>query len=463
MKFTTLKVCLLIVALILPLTSSTRAPTINLADNSPVPFALKRAGSIMTIGVSYQDIEGVSFDAKFNISTPATGTPFALGLSSSRTYIADNCKLFNSFAYTKNQFSRGKDLVNLTNINSIFFYDRAYEYDNISMVLDERYWSLQDQALLSSNCYNALYTTRAEAYGMIGLSFSSRSKANFASPTVFSVFINKTLQDGELYFGVNEHRAQSADPEASLDATDDWYILNAGTINVGSTAINHAGNVLLDTNLDAIGLPDDIYTSVFTALTALDGITCGNGSVHDEHKSIKKDPAFPNCSYKADLSTLPNITINVGGETINLPYTAYTGNSSVNNSITSFNLLLRPLSGVHYGPNYVTSSYEGVIILGINVMSHYYTVFDGRGRDGNKILLYISNESPLPIPDNSPDQPDSGHFPWAVVIVLIIVVLIGIGFIVYKCIQKKRALLVADDSPQSFYQPAESGYLANTY
>jgi len=252
-------------------------------------------------------------------------------------------------------------------------------------------WNLSINATYATDCHKGRSQYGTGTYGLLGLGVDDKSWENFLGLyPIFSIYIDENTTSGFLYFQTNWGRAASETPAAVLPADNNWHVSNVNFIEFGSVNVSMSAKMIFDMNMECIGIPLAQYPDILNAITNnITGLTCPTG----------QDSYYrPSCNYTNgfNISNLPNLTIYIGNQKLDIPpqvYIEVVRNHT--NTTGSIRLSMKAIDNTLADNNYVSPIYNKYVILDSYTMSFYYTVFDGVSHStGNSVIkLYYSDHS----------------------------------------------------------------------
>lgn len=368
---------------------------------------------------SYIDINSFSSDASDTAPNPQT-VPMMLGLYTSKTVFINNCLDFSPYNCTNpicNPFSWVNESKSLP-----YFTVEGYQADALAF-LDYSYWSLWDYALIGTSCTSNASSAYANTrLGVLGLGSGPGANSNYLNIESVSIYLEKDLTQGYLYFGRNRSLYDTGVRSIVLNSEGNWHVYGEGSeLRVNNHTLYMNVNVIFDVGSDMMGFPLAIYKRLMKFL-AEESISCPD-DVYTR----------PVCNYTGAIEDLPNITLHIQYENIKIVpeiYVQSTANTTVNGSTITLNL--RALSPKLSGESYVTEDYRDYIILDMNFMSYYYLTFLG-----DTVTINVAGPMPAVVPSES----DLSSI-YIVAGCLGFVVIAIIGGCCYAYRRKKRRVLI---------------------
>jgi len=250
------------------------------------------------------------------------------------------------------------------------------------MYLDYSYWKLHklSNAAIAISCTSQrTELSGTKMFGILGMGTREYAKNNFLkSSSSFSIYIRRDLLDGLLLFERDFAYAQSKKALAILKADEDWIVRSGEgdgqtSIQIKNLDVVSKFDSMFDVGFSGIGLPLNIYLSVISALEEVTNMKCNSVS------------SFASCTYQGEIS-LPNIRVNMSSSSIIIiPPEIYVKYNEPSNSILQLNLI--GMSETLSDVSFVTPRFNNCVILGAELMSLYYTVFN---ITDHNIMLYGS-------------------------------------------------------------------------
>jgi len=332
-----------------------------------VPLLKDEVGFYIPVDLK-NDIDDAS-DSEFGPDT----VPIILGLYTSQTLLSKKC--LNLGIYDCESYKCVSNETNFTELSLPYFEAGGY-CATAEMYLDYSYWELNQMsnAAIATSCNSKRSKfSGVEKFGIIGMGTGGKAKTNFLkASSAFSVYIRKNLLDGFLIFGKDLMAyAYSNTPSAILSGDEDWLVRSNGQTSIGiqDLTVSAQFDLMFDVNLNGIGLPLDLYFGVIKALEKATKMVCNVTN------------AYPTCIYQGETKHLPNMIINISGSVLIIPPQVYVQNSEM--SILRLNLI--GMSSDLGETSFITPKYSTFVILGVELMSFYYTVFS---ISDHSILLY---------------------------------------------------------------------------
>lgn len=289
-----------------------------------------------------------------------------IGLYTSQTFLAaPNCLRFTSYNCTEYSCKSYPDTE--TAIYSPYFTATGY-YANASVYLDYKEWNLESNASIADSCEaNTILPYGRFRSGVIGMGIGSNSDKNFLVAKKFSVTLAQDLQSGHLGFGPDLSQVGSTLNVANFTADENWRIKAPDCeIHIANWSFTVNTSIIFDLNMNAIGLPWDIFNQTIEYLSGSIPMNCSS------------DTNQPICFYSGNINALPNISFIMKDQNLTISPAVYVQNISdpyvVSQTIT---LNLKALSPNLTDESYVTEMYRNYIILDAHVMRGYFIVFDG--------------------------------------------------------------------------------------
>lgn len=306
-----------------------------------------------------------------------------LGLYTSHTLLAQDCLDFQSY----NCSSDTSCVVGDSQPADYDFpsFSTAAYLAWLNMFLDYNNWDFKDLSLIATSCKsNVTLPYGSSRSGIVGLGIADGAATNFDSFEVFSIHIDEDMLEGILMFGTDlDSYAASSSATATLLTDENWTTSALGKIQIGDTELALNATILLDINEDTVGFPLALYQQIISSLNTVMDFECSS------------DTAYPTCPYTGSVSGLPDIVLNLDGQSIPIPGSAYAKGATGDG--TGVILNMRGYSSSLNGTSFVTKTYENCIILGYNFLANYYTVFNGTSETSVTITLY-----PTATPSSSP-------------------------------------------------------------
>lgn len=368
------------------LLSSNTNPLSSLFKNRPILNAyatksgtipLQVQGSDILVFVDFSDDSDET--SKFSYDT-TDSQPMQLALYTSTTLLSAGC--FNYTPYDCSNTSCSNDKDNSTISINFPYFNAIGSRGSAQLYLDYSYFSLSSKPLFASSCTsNNSFLNGSGYYGMIGMGTQGSAMNNFKSyRPLFSIHIPVNSTDATLVFKTDLSYAASDTPTTQLQGDSNWHVGGVTAIQMANYSYNISNSLIFDINADTPGFPLDIYNSIINGLQESLDMICTN------------DTYRPTCTYLGNTPTFPTIFVQIGNQSIPIVPAIYLDSDVSDQSDGSdITLLLKGLDSSLTGESYVVPEYKNYIILDSNVMTYYYTVFDGSS-DGNTITLYIANQ-----------------------------------------------------------------------
>ena len=376
------------------------------------------------VGLTGPGIFFVTADLDFNADDNTVGSTanMMLALYSSKSMLSSDCLGMVPYDIAAHNATLTNSSWSLLLMN----FKADGNFIDTSLWLDRQHWSLNANAIYADTCSSLKISYNdTDILGVIGLGFADGSSSNYLQgQPLFSIYINRSLQTGELLFKEDSSKKDGLDTITTLSSDNNWRVPNTNSILIGDITLpfNVTANYELnfDINSDAIGIPDDLYlTFINYIMLNTNQLRCSNSTYQ------------PVCTYTGKLSDLPVLTFVFADASLPVPPEVYVANNQdltgdIDGEIT---LYLKSVSVSQGGSNHVTSLYVDNFIMDAHVLSYYYTVFSGdvNQRTGN-ITLFKAVQT------NTPNQPNQSYW-W---IWLLIILFMLIAFALYLYIAKKR-------------------------
>lgn len=323
------------------------------------------------------DLKDDSDDASDSEFGPDT-VPMFLGLYTSQTLLASEC--LNLGFYDCDYYKCLPNETSFTGYEFPYFQADGY-FATADMYLDYNYWKLHklSNAAIAISCTSQRSELSGiKKFGILGMGTRENAKNNFLkSSNSFSIYIKRDLLDGLLLFENDFAYAQSKKPLSILKTDEDWVVRNGvenkTSIHIQNLDVVSQFDLIFDIGFSGIGLPLNIYFGVISALEEVSNLKCN--SVY----------SFASCTYHGRMISLPNIIINVSSSILVIPPETYVKRNEPSNSILQLNLI--GMSSILSEVSFITPRFNNCVILGAELMSLYYTVFN---ISDHSIVLYGS-------------------------------------------------------------------------
>lgn len=322
------------------------------------------------------DIASHRTDASDDIPSPDT-IPVQLGLHTSKSLLAGGCLGFSNYTC-------GPQICNSfpwTDSNFTFLQFSAQGYEaSLLLYLDYNNWYLQNYALITNSCVtNAGSTFGSKRYGIIGLGVAADSAYNFIGTRTFSITIDPHLWKGQLAFRDNNNKIWINGTKHNVTCDQNW-LMNANEtdkIIIKNSSISTVlARGIFDLDSDTMGFPQTLYPKLIALFENETSTKCTD------------DLIKPNCTYIGNISMLPNVTLQLEGNKINIPPKIYVRNgSNITTNVTSVVLNFKAIGTNLTGDNYISKYYENAIIFDMNIASFYFVLFNTTKDNQNKITF----------------------------------------------------------------------------
>ena len=258
-----------------------------------------------------------------------------------------------------------------------FFVFTSKNNINIIAVVDYAYWSLKVAAfkVVPNTCTSRSFTLGCGTVGLIGLGYQ---QDNYLKTALFSIYLYPDGNGGKLLFNTDMSLMANNAPVATLPCTKSNWVVTGVQFSIGTDSSLLQAFVCFDINTDAIGLPKATYLNFIKSMST--------------YVTGCRDISLPTCYNVTAIENFPTLSFRQGNAVIPIPPELYV--QQVEGRNDQVTLGIRGLSSFSSGSSYVTEAYNAFIILGTNVMTYYYTVFNA---GDSTISLYRSSgvDSPL--------------------------------------------------------------------
>lgn len=331
-----------------------------------------------------------------------------------------------------------------------------------SIYLDYSNWYLDERAGYASNCTtNVSLPYGNSRYGLLGMGFANGGQDNYPRSRMFSLSLNETNHSGSLLFhsGSSAVEFPTYTPVVTIQTDNNWNINTSALITIGYNSIEFETTVIFDLNSDLLGFPVSIYDYLIKSLEKNTSMSCSNATFK------------PVCSFTGNVLALPNITLAIQNQNIQIPPNIYVQwyyiyNSPANSSY-SLTLNLRAISSSLLNDSYVSPAFNDFVILDQNFLLYYITLFNATGYNTSnfEVTLYAppytnNNVQPTPTPVPTPDPSSSSKkWIWIPIGIVIFAVLVVIITAIVRCHRKKKAatlLSAYDGNVMGTEEPAQN-------
>lgn len=184
-----------------------------------------------------------------------------------------------------------------------------------------------------------------------------------SSPSTFSIYVSKDGTEGQFLFKEESKYRIPNTIVHTLEADSNWRSKFSKTITVGGCKpIPVNADIVFDFNSDIIGFPTDVFRDVIQSLRESNNVQCSD--------QLER----PTCRYEGKIEELPTIFFE---GSLAIPHWVYVDDKHYEETgMITLNLK--------------EEKDQSLIVLGRQLMSYYYTVFQ-RSSGQNQITLYTAN------------------------------------------------------------------------
>jgi hypothetical protein len=385
---------------------------------------------------------GDAYIKKAAIDTTKTQTDMMIILSGSTTGFCSDCTTFVKFQCTDNDCSADQTKPQQT-ANPFFYIQRGYPFTiNVTIGADATSWQLKNTAVLFSSGWSShstysypgsfsspYYIQNYTTYGFIGMGIDGDSASNFVGDhPLFSVTTNGA-GSGQLIFGKDTSKIDSTRISQTITADTNWT-MSVQNISAGPnmTAVSSTTKLILDLNYPGLGLPSNLYTTIFNKMVAQYNL--------QYNSSTFGNIQFPYL-YKGDLANLGSITFGLtNNQNITIPPQAYT--RKLADGIYCILLQTAPYLSTNV---YTQAGSEWVYygVIGWSVMSNFYTVFEKTATSEPTITLYPTYSTSTSGNNTTTTTTSS----WKTILIIAVVVLVAL-VVISVAAKKKNSLTKSD-------------------
>lgn len=271
--------------------------------------------------------------------------------------------------------------------------------------------------------------------GWIGLGTGSEARKNFQTENpIFSIVYDMPSDTGNIIFGFNSSLAGDSKPTMTVTTTPNWE-MRLASVSVGDKSVYFVDqsedlSIVFDLMNRDILLPKDMALSIIGQLS--------------EYKELE---CFDVLCSSETIEGLPPLVFRLSDDTeLSIPPKIYMMSYLGEYGLRYYNINLKQLSHTEYTKNH--------IIVGRNILSHFYTVFEQKNQVNTIIFYPVApnftrepEKMPITIPEDAGLPVSKTSAIYGFIFIVFGVSAMGmLGFICFKTFQEKKNDFEDEDS-----------------